>query len=96
MEKYRLEFRSIYNHPNLIVLLSSATASMSTWLSDYFATKIRAGTVFRSGNTIQVGWMILILREDEIGDLEVWEPGFNKMPIEWVEGASNTLRFLNI
>ena len=40
--------------------------------------------------------MTLMLKADDAGSLEVWKPSFNKMPIEWTLGASNTLRFLSL
>ena len=96
MQKYIFDFRSTYNHPDFVVYLNEATSPMVDWLSDYFARRIKAGIVFHAGDTIQVGWMLLTLKRDAAGNLELWEPSFDKIPIEWTQGASNTLRFLSI
>ncbi len=50
--------------------------------------------MFSAEQMVQVGWMLVKLREEGGGPLEVWKPGFHAMPIDWVLGATNTLRQL--
>ena len=35
-----------------------------------------------------------MLKPNEQGDLEVWEPQFDSFPIKWTQGVNNTLRHL--
>jgi hypothetical protein len=49
---------------------------------------------FKPNETVQIGWMRTILKEAKNGDLEVWEPDFDSMPIKWTRGANNTMRHL--
>ena len=52
--------------------------------------------MFEAGETVGVGWGLLLLREAETGtnELEVWEPDFVSMPIRWVRGVNMTERHL--
>ncbi len=38
--------------------------------------------------------MLTLLKEAADGELEVWEPQFDSMPIKWVRGVNNTLRHI--
>jgi hypothetical protein len=64
------------------------------WILDYFQNAISAGKRFRADETVQIGWMVTKLVEAPGGDLEVWEPQFRTVPIQWVRGINNTLRQL--
>jgi hypothetical protein len=64
------------------------------WILDYFQDAAAAGKRFRADETVQIGWMVTKLVETTDGDLEVWEPRFQSVPIQWVRGINNTLRHL--
>ena len=38
--------------------------------------------------------MIAMLRETSGGDLEIWEPDFDALPIRWIRGVNNLFRHL--
>ncbi len=65
-------------------------------LTAYFEREIGQGRIFKAEDTIQIGWMLTILKADGLGALEVWEPDFDAFPIRWTSGATNTLRHLLI
>jgi hypothetical protein len=96
MRDHRSNFQDIYNHPNIVVSLSVDLDSGADWLLAYFESEIQRGITFRADETVQIGWMIVKLKSDDNGDLEVWEPKFDSIPISWVRGASNTIRHLTI
>ncbi len=60
----------------------------------YFEDEVRRGTVFKAGETVQMGWMMLMLKATEGGELDIWEPRFGDVPIVWERGASRTYRQL--
>jgi hypothetical protein len=55
---------------------------------------VGSGKVFKAGERVQVGGGLVKLMEGEAGTLELWEPDFKSMPIEWVRGVNETLRQL--
>lgn len=70
-------------------------SDLARWIIDYFECQIREGTRFRHGETIQLGWALLLLRENN-GELEVFEPDFMSMPIQWRPGVNSTIRYLHL
>jgi hypothetical protein len=94
MKDHRSDFRKTYGHPNIVVSLDAANEAGSEWLLSYFEDQIRQGMKFKAGETVQIGWMIVMLKGDDRGDLEIWEPRFHSMPISWVRGAINTFRHI--
>ena len=94
MEQHRGHFRDAFNHPDILVAMDGAFASGAQSILSYFENEIRRGTVFRSGETIQIGWMIVSLARDDDGELEVLEPQFGTVPVQWVRGATTTYRHL--
>jgi hypothetical protein len=45
---------------------------------------------------VQIGWVIVLLKTDEHGDLDIWEPRFGAVPATWVRGANNTFCHLMV
>jgi hypothetical protein len=96
MQEHRANFRSINGHPNVVVWLDGAFDVGADWILGYFESEVRRGVVFHPGETVQIGWMIVMLKADELGDLEIWEPRFDSMPIKWARGANSTSRHLTL
>jgi len=94
MTDLKSNFRERFRHPDIVVSMPSGPEFGVKSILSYFEDEIRQGTVFRSGETVQMGWMLLMLKADENGDLDVWEPRFGEIPIIWVRGASKTYRQL--
>ncbi|WP_321784406.1 hypothetical protein [Paraburkholderia sp. J94] len=83
-----------FQHPEIVVTMPSGLEFGATNILSYFEDEVRRGTVFKAGETVQVGWMLLMLKENEAGELEVWEPRFSEIPIVWERGAKRTYRQL--
>lgn len=61
----------------------------------YFETQAQAGVRFRDEQTVELGWMLLLLRQvDNV--LEVFEPDFACMPIRWCRGVNNAIKHLHL
>ncbi|WP_141684958.1 hypothetical protein [Burkholderia stabilis] len=90
----RSKFNKDLNHPNFVVSTNGDYESIVNSLFSYFENEIRLGKRFDAGQTIQFGWMILMLKNDGHGDLELWEPDFGAMPINWEFSLNRTLRDL--
>ena len=96
MTEYRTTSLGQFGHPELVVDISSEYTSFLQWFFSYFENKIKNGGVFRSGQTVQIGWMVVKLfsRPDEA--IEVCEPSFDQIPIKWCSGVNRTLRDLMV
>ncbi|MEF9416831.1 hypothetical protein ABXT21_12270 [Ralstonia sp. SM1864_UCD524_TZ4] len=92
--EYRTNLRQRYNHPNIVVPVASDLGAGFDWILSYFEGEVAAGVVFSDNQLVQVGWMMVKLCQDSRGDLEVLEPGFDSVPINWTRGASTTIRHL--
>ena len=66
------------------------------WLSALLESAVGEGRVFGSGETIQIGWMINLLKEHGDHTLAVFEPDFESFPIEWVDSVTTTLQHLRL
>ncbi|WP_199026618.1 hypothetical protein [Ralstonia sp. ASV6] len=94
MIEYRTNLRQRYNHPNIVVAVASDLGIGFDWILSYFEGEVAAGVVFSDNQLVQIGWMMVKLCQDSRGDLEVWEPRFDSVPINWTRGASTTIRHL--
>ncbi|MHA6878495.1 immunity protein Imm33 domain-containing protein [Ralstonia pseudosolanacearum] len=92
--EYRTNLRRRYDHPDIVVAVSPGLGTGCEWIVSYFEEAVANGTTFHENQLVQIGWMMVTLRFREQGDLEVWEPRFESMPISWVPGASTTIRHL--
>ncbi|MBB6583836.1 hypothetical protein [Ralstonia solanacearum] len=92
--EYRIHLRRRYDHPDIVVTVSPGLSTGFEWIVSYFEEAVASGTAFHENQLVQIGWMMVTLRLREQGDLEVWEPRFDSMPISWVPGASTTIRHL--
>ncbi|OIT09051.1 hypothetical protein BL241_24190 [Ralstonia solanacearum] len=94
MFEYRANLRQRYNHPNIVVAVSPDLGERFDWILSYFEEAVAGGVSFHENQLVQVGWMMVMLRPYEQGDLEVWEPRLDSMPINWTRGATSTIRHL--
>ncbi len=95
MEMHRRSLER-YGHPDIAVWAGEPHGAGAEWLLDYVESSVAAGTRFAAGDTVQAGWVTVMIEDAEPGLLEVMEPDFASMPVAWVPGARNTLRFLMI
>jgi hypothetical protein len=94
MTEVKTNFRGQLKHPDIVVSLPSGPGFGGESILSYFEDATRQGTVFRAGETVQMGWMTLALKATEDGELDVWEPRFGELPIVWERGVSKTYRQL--
>ncbi|MBC8733040.1 hypothetical protein [Paraburkholderia sp. UCT2] len=94
MTEVKTNFQGLFGHPDIVVSLPSGPAFGAEPVLSYFEDAVRQGTVFKAGKTVQMGWMMLMLKSTETGELDVWEPRFSEVPIVWERGASKTYRQL--
>lgn len=64
------------------------------WLKGHLEERVRAGEIFKNGDSFQIGWMVARIREGEAGTLEFEEPTFDSMPIRWERTLDRSLRDL--
>lgn len=96
MIEYRANLRQRYNHPNIVVAVTPDLGTGFDWLLSYFEEEVSAGVAFSDNQLVQIGWMTVKLFQNSRGDLEVWEPSFDSMPINWMRGANTTIRHLTL
>jgi hypothetical protein len=94
METRRAILLDRYGHPDIAVV--AKTPGFAEWLVEYFESQVANGARFKAEETVQLGWGVLRLAECDDGELVVTEPDFRSMPIQWVEGAQQTMRHLTL
>ena len=94
MRQYRTNFSGGYNHPEIVFDVTPELGQGFDWILSYFEEAVAVGEVFQENQLVQMGWMLVMLRSDDKGNLEVWEPQFGSIPIDWVRGGTTTLRHL--
>ena len=96
MAEFRTTGCSRFGHQEFVLHLSDEAKMCPQWLLDYLEHSVASGKRFKPEQTLQVGWMVTKLRDNPKGDLELWEPRFESIPISWVRGINNTVRHLTL
>lgn len=96
MTKYRTSTCAEFGHNEISFTLNSDAGIEAQSLVEYFEKAVRTGQRFQAGETVQIGWMVVSIRANAEGDLELWEPQFDSVPIRWTKGVDNTFRHLII
>lgn len=52
---------------------------------------MKSGEVYRPGETMMIGWMVVQVRKEAGGQMSLWEPDFLSVPIAFREGVTRTL-----
>jgi hypothetical protein len=94
MNGAKTNFQGLAAQPNIVVSLPSGPSFGANPILSYFEDEVRKGKVFQADETVQMGWLMLMLKATDAGELEVWEPRFGAIPIVWERGASKTYRQL--
>ncbi len=61
------------------------------WFAESLERQLQSGIEFRDGETIQIGWGLLRIREPTSGTLELDEPDFESIPIKWIPSVDHSL-----
>lgn len=97
MREFRTTKCHTHGHPEIAILLDENSDLSPDWLISFFEMGVGNGKRFEADETVQVGWMLTMLRSSSDSKyLELWEPDFDSLPINWCRGATNTLRHLII
>lgn len=96
MPQYKTTSLSQFGHPEMVVDVSQEYASSVKWHFSYLESCVRDGTVFKPGETLKIGWMIVKLVARQDGTIEFWEPSFEQMPIKWRLGLNRTFQDLMV
>jgi hypothetical protein len=94
MIEYRTSSCHRFGHPDIIAAIDESSHLDPSWLTSFFDDGVANGKVFRTNETVQIGWMLTSLKQIESGALELWEPQFGALPVKWVRGVNNTIRHL--
>ena len=94
MPDYRTKAIFPSGQKEIIINVSDESGIEPDWLLNFFEQSIKEGARFKPDETVQIGWMLTILKESTNGALEVWEPQFDSMPIKWTRGVTNTMRHI--
>lgn len=85
-----------YDHPEFQVRVSNSAvpAEDVSWLLQFFEQRVAQGEKFRSGESVQVGWMLTMLEDGPAGFLRVLEPDMKVVPLKFVDSVDRTLMHL--
>jgi hypothetical protein len=86
-----------HQHPEFRINYSPALGVIegdARWFVAWLEEAVATGSRFAPGQTCQVGWVVTEVREEESGDLCLWEPDMQQFPVTWVGSVSRTLSHL--
>uniref|UniRef100_UPI000D3473A3 immunity protein Imm33 domain-containing protein n=1 Tax=unclassified Variovorax TaxID=663243 RepID=UPI000D3473A3 len=85
-----------HDHPEFQVRVSnSAVPEVDiALLLRFFEERVAQGEKFRSGESLQVGWMFTMLEDGPDGVLRVLEPDMKAVPVKFVDSVDGTLMHL--
>jgi hypothetical protein len=82
------------DHREIVFYLSEEGGIDPQWLLSFFEDAVLKGRRFEPGQTVQIGWMVTMLKLNGKGEIEVWEPQFDSFPVQWTPSVNNTIRHL--
>ena len=85
-----------HNHPEFQIRVSNTAvpAEDISWLLQFFESRVAEGEKFRSGESLQVGWMLTMLEDGPGGFLRVLEPDMRAVPAKFIDSVDSTLMHL--
>lgn len=86
----------LYKHPEFQIRVSNIAvpAEDISSLLRFFEQRVAQGEKFRSGESLQVGWMFTMLEDGPEGFLRVLEPDMKVVPVKFVDSVDGTLMHL--
>lgn len=86
---------SQFNHPEFVLYVNTSPIleECASFIANFLEEDVASGSVYKVGETVQIGWMITKLYEED-GHLCVCEPHFVDMPIQWVNSVTKTTQHL--
>ncbi|MCR6475173.1 hypothetical protein NU688_03305 [Variovorax sp. ZS18.2.2] len=85
-----------YGHPEFQIRVSNSAVPVEdiALLLRFFEQRVAQGEKFRSGESLQVGWMFTMLEDTPEGFLRVLEPDMKVVPVKFVDSVDGTLTHL--
>jgi hypothetical protein len=85
-----------HNHPEITFEVDCRVVSAYDvcWLIKTLERAVAKGACYEEGQTIQLGWLLASFSAGYDGTLKITEPDMNGLPINFVDGVTNTLRDL--
>ncbi len=83
-----------FGHPEFVLEADESTVP-DIYIREMVKTiehMVEGGSVFRPGETFQIGWMLTRVQEPGQTHLTLEEPDMRSLPIQWVPGVTQTLR----
>lgn len=81
-------------HPEFQLRVSRPAVPVEdiAWLLQFLGQRVAQGVRFRSGESLQIGWMLTMLQEEGPGRvLRVLEPDMQAVPVHFVDAVDATL-----
>jgi hypothetical protein len=87
-----------FGHPEFRISFDEASALEidAQLMITYLEGQVKAGVIFRPQQTIQIGWMVVMVKEENGEFLTLAEPDLQEVPIRFVYSVTNTLRHLRL
>lgn len=87
-----------FNHPEFEICYDSDLIIKPDvkWLIEFIETQVSLGKVFEDNDTIQIGWLLNLVKRNNNGIFELLEPDMQSLPIQWVKSVNTTLRHLRL
>jgi len=94
--EYQTHISAKFNHPEIVVRISmkSIPSGDVKTILDGFENQIASGVEYKSGDRLQLGFMINRFRELDDGRLLLEEPDMQAMPIEFTPILNSTFKYL--
>ncbi|PHV00922.1 hypothetical protein CSQ88_14945 [Iodobacter sp. BJB302] len=85
-----------FGHPEFQVQVTSTAIPPVdiAWFLNGLEERVAAGERFKSGETMQVGWMLTKLQAASNGALKIMEPDMKSVPIKFVDSIDSTVKQL--
>lgn len=83
-----------YGHPEFRVSYDPAVVVVADdveWFIGWLQDSVAEGTWYKAGETCQIGWVLVQVRQHDGDELTFYEPDMGSFPIEWTEGVTSTL-----
>jgi hypothetical protein len=90
--EYRTTQCTAHGHPEFTIVFRRElpVPGLEKMLLSYFESAVAKGTVFKSGQTVQIGWATLRLKDRDDGTLGVLEPDVLH-ELKWIESVDQSL-----
>ncbi len=87
---------SEFEHPEFAIECEDVLALTGTlnWFTDWLESSVQSGQAFQPGQTVQLGWSILRVSQNDAGLLTFSEPDFTHSPVQFLPGVTKSLLHL--